>query len=119
MSEKKVRKTRAGQGDGRSFVELWYSMPQAGRQMLTDELKRKGVRNKTIFDWYSGKTPRQSNMEKLQRALLKCFGLRTRPYVLFPDKETTRELLERFAPKEKGWDGKLEWPSLQEQKEDD
>ena len=117
MSENKVKKSRVRQGDGRSFIELWYSMPKAGQQMLLDELHRRNVTDKMVMDWRNGVTPRIANMDKVQKSLLKCFGLRTKPYVLFPGKAASVELIERFAPKEKGWNGKVDWPTLHEDEE--
>lgn len=118
MSENKVKKSRGRGGDGRSFIELWYSLPLAGKQMLLDALHKQGVSDKMVKEWREGVTPQIRNMDKVQKALLKCFGLRTKPYVLFPGKEASKELIERFAPKPKGWDGKVEWPSLQEDNEE-
>lgn len=102
--------------DTRSFIELWHSLPEVGRRMLTDALVKKGVRADYIKRYLNGTLPSRNTANAICRVMLKSFGLYTKVETLFPDKERTERIVAHFKPA--GWDGKVQWPSLDDDEEE-
>lgn len=119
MSTKKARPASRKVYDNRSFIELWYSLPEAGQQMLSIKLKENGISPATRFKWQCGSVPRNSTIKTLSKVLLKCFGIYTLPYTLFPDRETRMRLAEQCRERRERdeWDGVPDWPSLRDEEE--
>lgn len=113
MSEKDNKKPKPGTDD-RSFIELWYSMPEVARGMVVDYMRGKGFTKQAVYKWAHGSVPKADTIKILRRGLGKLFGLKTIPYILFPSKSERQRIEERFNP---SWDGRVDWPSLRDDDE--
>ena len=92
-------------------------MPKAAQQMLITEFKDKGIYVQMWSKWLNGAVPRPNTMRKIQICLKNCFGLKTKPFTLFPGKEMTAYLINKYAPKVE--DVRVDWPSLKEQEDEE
>jgi len=117
MSERRSRNAKNINYDERSFIQLWYALPEAGQMMLDSELRKKQIDRMTRTKWVNGSVPREQNIKYLQKTIIKCFGIYTKPYTLFPLKEV-REYQARKYKEERErneWDGVPKWPSLNQE----
>ena len=102
--------------DNRSFIEIWYSLPDAGKDMLRKALKVKKLHTK-ISDWMIGCIPIPRTQNRVVRIVNETFGILTRAKTLFPPEYSYRRAIidkckEVYSLKK--WNGAVKWPTLTE-----
>jgi len=111
--------------DTRSFLEIWYFLPDIGKRMLRNSLAEKGLSKTVVTKWLKGGTPHLESAQILVSCLKEQFGITSNALYLFPRRDKIKALLIKYpykesdvAPDKPRWDGKVNWKSL-EDKEDD
>lgn len=121
MSEKSSTKTTF---DSRSFIEIYFALPESARSELTETLTRKDITRTTIYNWLHGGNGSPTRTKVLKSTLRAKYGIVTKAETLFPAKDTRDALAFKYASyiQDKGpkkarvrWNGKPKWPSLNDE----